>query len=100
MAIEVDIGQTGSFIFPNFLELIQRKYDALCVDDDMREAFRVFDMDGDGFITRTELTYAMENIGLNMSKDEVEALVEEMDLDGDGVIDYREFHSMMSSMTD
>ena len=24
MAVEVDIGQTGSFIFPNFLELIQR----------------------------------------------------------------------------
>ena len=28
--------------------------------------------DGNGFITRTELTYAIENIGLNMSKDEVE----------------------------
>ena len=30
----------------------------------------------------------------------LQALVEEMDLDGDGVIDYREFHSMMSSMND
>ena len=60
------------------------------MDDDIREAFKVFDMvrysllhfsfvlylcmfqDGNGFITRTELTYAIENIGLNMSKDEVE----------------------------
>ena len=30
----------------------------------------------------------------------LQALVEEMDLDGDGVIDYREFHKMMSNMSE
>ena len=71
--------------------IVTRKYDELCADDEIREAFKVFDMvryqqkftfrfqtcfhdfqNGDGFITRSELTYVMENIGLDMAKGEVE----------------------------
>ena len=51
--------------------------------------------DGNGFINRQELGYVMENLGENMDKEEIEYLINEIDLDGDGQINYEEFYMMM-----
>ena len=37
----------------------------------------------------------MENLGENMDKEEIEYLINEIDLDGDGQINYEEFYMMM-----
>ena len=50
---------------------------------------------GDGFINRQELGYVMENLGENMEKEEIESLINETDIDGDGQINYEEFYMMM-----
>ena len=50
---------------------------------------------GDGFINRQELGYVMENLGENMEKEEIESLINEIDIDGDGQINYEEFYMMM-----
>ena len=55
--------------------------------------------DGNGFINRQELGYVMENLGENMPKEEIECLINEIDIDGDGQINYEEFYTMMSSKT-
>ena len=47
---------------------------------------------GDGFINRQELGYVMENLGENMDKEEIEGLIDEIDIDGDGQINYEEFY--------
>jgi len=39
----------------------------------------------------------MDNLGLQMDKDEIEGLIDEIDIDGDGQINYEEFYNMMSS---
>ena len=41
--------------------------------------------------------YVMQNIGQKMSKHEIELLIDEIDIDGDGEINYEEFYMMMSS---
>ena len=41
----------------------------------------------------------MENLGENMEKEEIESLIDEIDIDGDGQINYEEFYAMMSSKT-
>ena len=51
--------------------------------------------DGNGFINRQELGYVMENLGENMEKEEIESLINEIDIDGDGQINYEEFYTMM-----
>jgi len=43
------------------------------------------------------LGYVMQNIGQKMSKTEIELLIDEIDIDGDGEINYEEFYVMMSS---
>ena len=51
--------------------------------------------DGNGFINRQELGYVMDNLGQKMEKEEIETLINEIDIDGDGQINYEEFYMMM-----
>ena len=50
--------------------------------------FAVFDNDGDGFISPAELRQVMMNLGEKLSEAEVDEMVREADIDGDGRIDY------------
>lgn len=56
--------------------------------DNCREAFRVFDRNGDGFISAPELRLVMTNLGEKLTDEEVEDMIREADLDGDGVVSY------------
>jgi len=59
------------------------------------EAFKVFDRDGNGFISAAELRHAMSNLGQKMSDEEVVEMIREADLDLDGQVNYGEFVTMM-----
>ena len=39
----------------------------------------------------------MMNLGETLTNDEIQAMIDEADLDGDGQINYEEFYSMMTS---
>ena len=40
---EVDTASIGSFKFPNFLSMMHRKIDEISAEEEIREAFKVFD---------------------------------------------------------
>jgi len=50
---------------------------------------RVFDRDGDGLISAEELKLTMNNLGEPLTDQEVKAMIEEADLDGDGLINFQ-----------
>lgn len=53
------------------------------------EAFKVFDMDGNGFIDEHELKYTMRRLGeTDLSNEDIKAMFVEADLNGDGLIDF------------
>lgn len=62
----------------------------------MAEAFAVFDVDKDGFITKSELRQVMNRLGENLTEDQLDAMIEEADKDGDGKINEIEFKALMS----
>mgnify|MGYP002642450713 FL=1 len=64
-------------------------------EEELREAFKVFDKDGNGFISAAELRHVMTNLGEKLSDDEVDEMIKEADVDGDGQINYAEFVKMM-----
>ena len=52
------------------------------------ETFRVFDKDGNGFISASELRQVMANLGEKLTDEEVDEMIREADIDGDGQVNY------------
>jgi len=60
------------------------------------EAFALYDKDGDGLITSKELGVVMRSLGQNPTEDELLQMLNEIDEDGNGTIDFPEFLTMMA----
>ena len=60
-------------------------------NNDAQMVFSIFDRDGNGTIDKKELRKALRTLGFKDKKKYVKKLISEMDSDGDGVIDAREF---------
>ncbi|XP_048585333.1 calmodulin isoform X2 [Nematostella vectensis] len=63
--------------------------------DEYRDAFKFFDKDGNGHITTRELGAIMRSLGQNPTENELQDMVNEVDYDGNGVVDFHEFVNMM-----
>ncbi|KAJ6969917.1 hypothetical protein NC653_034470 [Populus alba x Populus x berolinensis] len=118
MINEVDADQNGTIDFPEFLNLMARKmkksssealdcpeildlqyvlylYCDTDSEEELKEAFKVFDKDQNGFISAAELRHVMTNLGEKLTDEEVEEMIREADVDGDGQVNYEEFVRMM-----
>jgi calmodulin len=113
MINEVDADNNGTIDFPGtkrrsrpgcgrwltdraeFLTMMARKMKDTDSEEEIREAFKVFDRDNNGFISAAELRHVMTSIGEKLTDDEVDEMIREADQDGDGRIDYNEFVQLM-----
>ncbi|CAK9250985.1 unnamed protein product [Sphagnum jensenii] len=95
MINEVDADGNGTIDFGEFLNLMARKMKDTDSEEELKEAFRVFDKDQNGFISAAELRHVMTNLGEKLTDDEVDEMIREADVDGDGQINYEEFVKMM-----
>ncbi|XP_071725201.1 calcium-dependent protein kinase 1-like isoform X2 [Rutidosis leptorrhynchoides] len=66
-------------------------------EDHLFAAFSYFDKDGSGYITPDELQQACEEFGIEDIR--LEEMIQEVDQDNDGRIDYNEFVAMMQKGT-
>jgi len=55
----------------------------LCVVAEFKEAFSLFDKDGDGTITTKELGTVMRSLGQNPTEAELQDMINEVDADGE-----------------
>ena len=78
----------GTIDFPEFLTMMARKMKDTDSEEEIREAFRVFDKDGNGFISAAELRHVMTNLGEKLTDEEVDEMIREADIDGDGQVNY------------
>jgi len=78
--------------FSEFLSMASRYIKSPTdTEEELREAFRVFDRDGSGFISAAELRHIMTHLGEKLSEEEVNEMMKEADPDGDGQVNYEEF---------
>ncbi|XP_071735634.1 calcium-binding allergen Ole e 8-like [Rutidosis leptorrhynchoides] len=64
--------------------------------DDLREAFKQFDLDNNGVISASELHQILIRLGENYTIESCEKMIKSVDSDGDGFVDFEEFRKMMS----
>ncbi|XP_019418735.1 PREDICTED: calmodulin-like [Lupinus angustifolius] len=98
MMKEGDLDGKGTMEFGEFLNLMAIKIKETAAEEELKEAFRVFDKDQDGYISPIELMFVMRTIGVKVTEEELGFMVNQADLDGDGLIDYEEFVRMMMSV--
>ena len=101
MMNSVDVDQNGVIDIDEFIGLMRTHFysdeNAPNADAELLEAFRIFDRNGDGFITEDELKQALLNLGERLTGEELREMITAADKDGNGLIDYSEFIAMMQN---
>lgn len=100
MLQEVDVDGDGNVSFEEFLEIAWSAGAGTDADQvlsreeeekELRDAFRVFDKHNRGYITASDLRAVLQCLGEDLSEEEIEDMIKEVDVDGDGRIDFYEF---------
>merc|ERR1712228_1140764 len=99
MVKAIDIDGNGTIDLDEFIVLLRQKkvgkYEKLTYEDELKQAFEIFDGDGSGAIDAYELSSIMNALGENLSKEDIEFMIETVDINSDGKIDFKEFKKMM-----
>lgn len=88
-AIEaVDSDGSGWIDFDEFLALMAKKTKEAEDEQELREAFRVFDKNNKGVIETGDLKVIFKALDPDMPDEEVEQIINEVDEDGSGTVDF------------
>ncbi|KAK3790463.1 hypothetical protein RRG08_015932 [Elysia crispata] len=102
MLKEIDIDGDGTFSFEEFVQVMANvggisEGGEENEEEELRQAFRVFDKSKCGYITPSDLRAVLQCMGEELSEEEIDDMIAEVDIDGDGKIDFEEFIACMRS---
>ena len=70
--------------------------DTEAMQQELREAFRLYDKEGNGYITTDVFRDILHELDDALSPDELDMIIEEVDTDGSGTLDFEEFMEVMT----
>jgi len=99
---EIDEDGSGQIEFDEFL-ILAKKFMTEDEDEDsgelekeLKEAFRLYDKEGNGYITTKVLKTILAELDSSLSDEDLDGMIEEIDEDGSGTVDFDEFMEMMT----
>merc|ERR1719227_36063 len=96
---EIDEDGSGEIEFGEFCQLcatfLVEDPDMETMKRELKDAFRLYDREGQGFITTDTLRGLITELLAPLTDEEVEGILEELDEDGSGSMDFDEFCEMM-----
>lgn len=84
---------------PTFEALVRLRCYRYMQLEEYKDAFRIFDRSGTGSFTAEDIDWVMRSLGQNPTQPQIDAIIRDMDLDNDGVIDLAEFMIRMMALT-
>ncbi|XP_052015861.1 centrin-3 isoform X1 [Apodemus sylvaticus] len=93
---DYDREATGKITFEDFNEVVTDWILERDPHEEILKAFKLFDDDDSGKISLRNLRRVARELGENMSDEELRAMIEEFDKDGDGEINQEEFIAIMT----
>lgn len=77
--------------FNEFLDAVQRVGVQSRIDENqMREAFRMFDLYGTGLVNLVQMRTSLQSLGEKLRDEEIDELIREADIDAEGNVQYEE----------
>merc|ERR1712111_113843 len=99
LVAEIDEDGSGQIEFPEFCQLcatfLVEDPDIETMKKELKDAFRIYDKNGEGFITTETLRELIGELLAPLTEEELEGIIEELDEDGSGSMDFDEFCEMM-----
>ena len=95
MIDEVDLDGNGEIDFEEFVTLMNRRSKETDTEEVILNAFRVFDIEGNGLLSITDMRHIMINMTDSGLEDDLDDILINADTDGDGFIKYEEFIRML-----
>jgi len=96
MVDEADADGSGSVDFGEFVEMMIKREAEKETPEDLKQAFRVFDKDGNGFVSTSEIKFVLSRLGVEFSDEELGEMVQEADIDGDQHVSFEEFRDIFN----
>ena len=101
---EIDEDGSGQIEFAEFCQLcatfLVEDPDIETMKKELKDAFRIYDKEGQGFITTETLRGLIGELLAPLTDEELEGIIEELDEDGSGSMDFDEFCEMMMTKPD
>lgn len=97
---KADTNSNGLIEFSEFVGLIAPQLlpeKSPYTEDQLRQLFKIFDRDGNGYIAEAELAHSMAKLGHPLTAEELTEMIKEADTDGDGKISFQEFSQAITS---
>jgi len=99
-AIKRSISGTGNLDFDMFCMISARflveEEDTEKMQQELREAFRLYDREGNGYITTDVLKEIFRELDNTITEEDLDEMIEEIDADGSGTVDFEEFMEVMT----
>lgn len=95
MIAEVDNDGSGCIEIEEFLQLMDKKLKEQDTEEELIEAFKAFDKDGDNYISAGDLKEFLNTFGESISDDEIQKMIKVADTSRDGKVNYQNFVRMM-----
>jgi centrin-3 len=97
---QYDREQSGSISFEDFLDVMTERISQRDPNEEILKAFRLFDDQGTGKISLNNLRRVARELGEKMTDEELQAMIDEFDKDGDRMINEEEFMGIMKQSDD
>lgn len=95
-----DPDKTGQVNFDGFFEIVspflEEDLDEAETQQELKEAFRLYDREGNGYITTGTLKEILAALDDNLTSRDLDGIIAEIDTDGSGTVDFDEFMEMMT----
>lgn len=95
MEDEIDAEGTGYINLDEFCEIVRKKMQADEDERELKEIFRVLDKEKKGEVNTSELRWILKNLGDDLTEDDIDDMIADVDTDGSGWVDYEEFAKLM-----